>query len=63
METIHTALFHDGPYKTVADVECATAGWVEWYNNGRLHSSIGMASPTACEQAHCATLDREPQPV
>jgi hypothetical protein len=22
-----------GPYKTLADVEYATAGWVDWYNN------------------------------
>ena len=32
-ECIRTTVFHDGPYKTIADVEYATAGWVDWYNN------------------------------
>ena len=36
-EAIRTTVFHDGPYKTLADVEYATAGWVDWYNNRRLH--------------------------
>ena len=31
-ECIRTTVFHDGPYKTIADVEYATAGWVDWYN-------------------------------
>ena len=31
-ECIRTLAFHDGPYKTIADVEYATAGWVDWYN-------------------------------
>jgi putative transposase len=29
-ECIRTTVFHDGPYKTIADVEYATAGWVDW---------------------------------
>jgi putative transposase len=29
-ECIRTTVFHDGPYKTLADVEYATAGWVDW---------------------------------
>ena len=29
-ECIRTTVFHDGPYKTIADVEFATAGWVHW---------------------------------
>ncbi len=36
-ECIATPVFHDGPYKTPADVEYATAGWVDWYNHRRLH--------------------------
>ena len=44
-ECIRTTVFHDGPYKTLADVEYATAGWVDWYNNRRLHSSLGNVPP------------------
>jgi transposase InsO family protein len=56
-ECIRTTIFHDGPYKTIADVEYATAGWVDWYNNRRLHSSLGMITPVECEHAHYAALN------
>ncbi len=62
-ECIRTTVFHDGPYKSVSDVEFATAGWVDWYNNRRLHSTLGMMTPAEYEQAHYATLNREPQPA
>ncbi|WP_341361322.1 IS3 family transposase [Georgenia sp. M64] len=62
-ECVRTTIFHPGPYKTISDVEFATAGWVEWYNSRRLHSSLGYLAPIEYEQAHYATLAREPQPV
>ncbi len=62
-ECIATTVFHDGPYKTLADVEYATAGWVEWYNNRRLHGTLGMVPPTEYEQAYYAALKPEPQPA
>jgi len=62
-ECIRTTVFHDGPYQTLADVEYATAGWVDWYNNRRLHGSIGMVPPVEYEQAHYAALKPEMQPV
>ncbi|MGW7367117.1 IS3 family transposase [Streptomyces sp. NPDC054841] len=51
-ECIRTKVFHDGAWRTVSDVEYATAAWVEWYNNRRLHSTLGMISPTEYEAAH-----------
>ncbi len=62
-ECIRTTVFHDGPYKTLADVEYATTGWVDWYNNRRLHGSLGHIPPIEHEQAHYAALNTEPQPV
>lgn len=62
-ECIRTTVFHEGPYKTIADVEYATAGWVDWYNNRRLHSTLGNVPPVEYEQAHYAALNREPHPV
>jgi len=62
-ECVRTTVFHPGPYKTIADVEYATAGWVEWYNNRRLHGSLGMVSPLEFETTHYATLVRESQPA
>lgn len=62
-ECIRTTIFHDGPYRTLADVEYATAGWVDWYNNRRLHTSLGMLTPTEYEQAHYADLNPQVQPA
>jgi putative transposase len=62
-ECIRTTVFHPGPYRTLADVEYATAGWVDWYNNRRLHSTLDYLTPIEYEQAHYATLNREPQPA
>jgi putative transposase len=38
-EAIATTVFHDGPYKALADVEYVAAGWVEVHR--RLHGSLG----------------------
>jgi len=62
-ECIRTTVFHDEPYKTIADVEYATAGWVDWYNNRRLHGSLGHVPPIEFEQTHYAALNREPHPA
>lgn len=62
-ECIGTTVFHDGPFKTIADVEFATGGWVDWYNHRRLHGSLGMVSPNEYEATYYAVLTREPQPA
>ena len=62
-ECIRTTVFHDGPYRNVHDIEYATAGWVDWYNQRRLHSSLGYLTPAEFEQAHNVALNREPEPV
>lgn len=61
-ECVRTTVFQAGPYKSIADVEYATAGWVDWYNNRRLHGTLGNVPPAEYEQAHYAALNREPQP-
>ena len=55
-ECIATTVFHNGPYKTLADIEYATAGWVDWYNHRRLHGTLGMITPVEFEQAHDAAI-------
>jgi len=62
-ECIRTTVFHAGPYRTIADVEWATTGWVDLYNNRRLHSSLEYQTPEEFEHAHYAALNREPAPV
>ena len=54
--------FHDGPFKTVEDVEFATMEWVDWFNTSRLHSRLGYVSPDAFEAAYYAQLStRHPE--
>jgi putative transposase len=62
-EFIRTTVFHQGLFRTIADVEFATAGWVDWYNQRRLHSSLDYLTPVEYEAAHDAALTQEPQPV
>lgn len=62
-ECLATTVFHDGPYKTLADIEYAVAGWVDWYNHRRLHGTLGMLTPTEYEQAHYAALSHQQQPT
>jgi putative transposase len=38
-----------GPWRTLTDVELATAEWIDWYNNRRLHGEIGHVPPAEYE--------------
>nr|WP_284709071.1 integrase core domain-containing protein [Streptomyces hygroscopicus] len=37
------------PWKTLAQVEPATAEWVDWYDHHRLHGEIGHVPPVEHE--------------
>jgi putative transposase len=41
-----------GPWRTAEQVELATAEWVDWWNQRRLHSAAGHTSPAEFEAAH-----------
>ncbi|WP_369126454.1 integrase core domain-containing protein [Corynebacterium pseudodiphtheriticum] len=43
-ELIHTRMWND-----VVDVESATFDWVNWWNDARLHQSLGYRTPTEIE--------------
>jgi len=44
----------DGPWRSLADVELATAGYIDWYNTRRLHTAIGGIPPAEHEAAYYA---------
>jgi putative transposase len=62
-ECIKTTVFHNQPFKTIADIEYATAGWVDWYNHRRLHSTLGYNTPAEAETAHYAAVTPQEQPT
>ncbi len=43
---------HEGPVRTLDDLELRTLTWVHWFNHTRLHSSLGHLPPVEFEQAH-----------
>ncbi|QEW00622.1 IS3 family transposase [Microbacterium caowuchunii] len=55
--------FRSGPLKTIDDVEWATAGWVDWYNARRLHSTLGNVPPDEYEAVYYADLETPSHPV
>jgi len=50
----------DGPWKNLADVELATADYIEWFNTRRLHTAIGGIPPAEYEAAYYA--ENQPHP-
>ena len=43
-----------GPWKGLDDLEIATARWVAWFNDERLHSELGDRTPAEIEAEHYA---------
>ncbi len=38
-----------GPWRSLDQVEFATAKWVHWWNHKRLHSAVGEVAPVEFE--------------
>lgn len=53
----------DGPFRTVDELEFATLSWVHWFNEHRLHSSIGYATPIEHEQTYYREIDSQHRPA
>ncbi|WP_393101724.1 IS3 family transposase [Streptomyces sp. LN325] len=46
------------PWKTLSQVELATAEWVDWYNHRRLHGEIGHIPPVEYETNYYTELTK-----
>ena len=53
---------HRGPWRTVEQVEFATAEWVDWFNHRRLYEYCGDIPPAELEDA-CYRKHQPHQPV
>jgi putative transposase len=53
----------EGPWKGVDDLELATLNWVHWFNNNRLHSSLGYVPPVEFEEQHYRQNSALQQPL
>jgi len=45
-----------GPWRSLDDLEIATCGWVEWFNQERLHGELDNLTPAEVETAHYRDL-------
>jgi putative transposase len=50
-----------GLWRSLADVELATVGYVDWYNTRRLHTAIGGISPAEHEAAYYVQTRTDPE--
>jgi putative transposase len=51
------------PWRSIDDVELATASWVAWYNQERLHEALGYKTPAEYEAALTGTSPDASQPA
>jgi len=54
---------HEGPWRGVDDLELATLNWVSWFNETRLHSSIGNVPPAEFESEYYRRIGFQQQPL
>ena len=54
---------HEGPVRTVDDLELRTLTWVHWFNQTRLHSALGHVPPIEFEQAYQRQNNPAQQPL
>ena len=54
---------HDGPFRTVDELELATLSWVDWFNHDRLHGELGHVPPTEFEADHYRHITTQQHPL
>jgi putative transposase len=49
-------IYRQGPWKTMEHLELATAAWVHWWNERRLHEACGYVPPAEFEESYYRRL-------
>jgi putative transposase len=52
VDSFKTELIRDRVWRTKAQLELAIVEYVAWFNNGRLHTSLGGVPPAEYEAVH-----------
>jgi hypothetical protein len=52
-----------GPWRNIDDVELATLTYVDWFNNRRLHGTIGDIPPAELEAVYYAATAIDDAPI
>jgi transposase InsO family protein len=58
VDTFKTELIADRIWRTRSQLEPAVVGYVAWFNNDRLHESLGDLSPAEFESLYAADGDQ-----
>jgi len=58
VDSFKTELIADRVWRTRTQLELATVEWVGWFNNTRLHESLGDLPPVEFEALHAASEAR-----
>ncbi len=58
MDSFKTELIADRVWRTRDQLEFAIARWIGWYNQRRLHSSLGDIPPAEFEALHALSASR-----
>jgi putative transposase len=53
----------EGPWRGVDDLELATLSWVHWFNETRLHGSIGHVPPIEFEDSYYRHINPQQHPL
>lgn len=62
VDSFKTELIADRTWRSVEQAELAIVEWVSWFNNDRLHSSIGDIPPAEFEQLYWERIEADPPP-
>jgi hypothetical protein len=54
-------IYRNGPWRSMEQVELATAAWVLWWNEQRLHEACDYVPPAELELLYYRRLDEAPR--
>lgn len=50
-------IYPQGPWRHTSEVELATLGWVNWWNNYRLHENLAYRPPVEFEDIYNQSVE------